>query len=80
MTDGAVTVLREVTLMPLHAEYARKAAGYLAVQFPGVPELARIVLACAQMTAPLGAEEVNGAVVVGILGAAGIRLLDAGAG
>ena len=76
MTDGAVSVLREVELMPLHQQYARLVSGYLAVQFPGAPELPRIVLTCAQMMAALGAEGVSGAVVVAILGDTGIRLLD----
>jgi hypothetical protein len=78
MTDGAITVLRDagLFLLPLHREYADKVAGYLAVQFAGVPELPRIVLACAQMMAALGAEEINGALVVGILGRTGLQLQD----
>ena len=76
LTDGAVTVLRQAVLRPLDELYAQMVAGYLTVQFPDTPELARIVLACAQMMAALGADEVHGALVVGILGRTGLQLLD----
>ena len=75
MTDSAAETLRgALPLPPLNAEYANVLAGALAVQFPDAPDLARIVLACAQHLAPLGAGGTHGAVMVSILGAAGLQL------
>jgi hypothetical protein len=76
MTDKITETLREALplLPPLNAEYAAKVADALAVQFAGTPDLPRIVLACAQHLAPLGAEGIHGAIMVHILGAAGLQL------
>ena len=76
MTDGATEFLRSFQLDGPRAEYARQLAAMFAVQFPAAPELPRIVIACAQGIAALGAEQVHSTVIVNILGTAGVRLQD----
>jgi hypothetical protein len=76
MLDKAAETIRAGTLDGPRAEYADAVAGLLAVQFPGVPELPRIALACAQHVSALGAAGVRPAVIVHVLGAAALRLED----
>jgi hypothetical protein len=78
MIDRCAGIVREsLPLPPLLAEYADIVAGCLAVQFPDSAELPRIALACAQHMSALGAEGVESATLVRILGAAGLKLADA---
>jgi hypothetical protein len=76
MTDKAAETIREGTLSGLKAQYADTVAEALAVQFPGIPELPRIALACAQHMSALAAERVPTVTIIHILGAAALRLED----
>lgn len=80
MTDKTAETIRSdfPPLPPLHARYANEVAGYLAVQFPGTPDLARIVLACTQFLSPLGAEDATATSAVAILGAVWLQLSEDG--
>ena len=78
ITEGAAGILRDAgELPPLQAEYAETVAGYLAVQFPDVPELSRIVIACASYVSALADSGVSGPAMMLILGVAGLRLAAA---
>jgi hypothetical protein len=80
MTDKAAAIARAEPLGGLRAEYAGIVAGALAAQFPGVPGLDRIVIACAHHMSALGANDVSGAVLVHVLAEAGLRIGGAATG
>ena len=74
MTDGAMALLGDIPLDDLQADYAARVAHYLSVQFPDVPELPRIVQACAQYMSAIGGAELPSPVLVLILAATGLRI------
>lgn len=80
MTDNAARIVRGAPLDGPMAEYARHVAGFLAVQFPGVPDLDRVVVACAHYMSAIGAEWIGGATLVRILAEAGLRIGEARGG
>lgn len=80
MVDKAAETVREAPLSSLKAQYADTVAEALAIQFPGIPDVPRIVLACAQHMAALADAGVPAVSIVHILGAAGLRLEDGTAG
>lgn len=80
MTDKAAEIVRAGTLDALKAEYAATVAEILSVQFPGIPELPRIALACTHHISALADAGVPAVTIVHILGAAALRLQDGEAG
>ena len=78
MNDRARDIIREGNLGSLERQYAATVARALATQFPDVPELPRIALACAQHMSALAAEGVRNVTIVHILGGAGLQLEEHG--
>ena len=76
MVAKAAETMREAPLSGLKAQYADTVAEALAVQFPGIAELPRIALACAQHMSALAAAGVPAVTIVHVLGAAALRLED----
>jgi hypothetical protein len=76
MTDRGVRILRDAPFAPgsPQAAYAHSVAGLLAVQFPGVPELSRITLACAHYMSAIADAGLGSATLVHVLGEAGLQL------
>lgn len=74
MTGKAAEIVSAARVSGLHAAYAAKVAEMLATQFPGVPELPRITLACAHYMSAIGAEGIHSAILVRILADAGLQL------
>jgi hypothetical protein len=72
----AVETLRGERLSLLEEQYAALTADLLARQFPDVPDLGRVVVACAQHMAALGAQGAHSAVLVNVLGHTGLHLID----
>lgn len=75
-TDQAVMILRTEPLSVIQAAGAVVIAETLAAEFPGVPDLGRVLVALTQVLAPLGAASCQHlASIVIVIGAAGIRLV-----
>jgi hypothetical protein len=76
MTDRSEEILRDAPFAPgsPQAAYAQEVAGLLAVQFPGVPELSRITLACAHYMSAVADAGLGSATLVHVLGEAGLRI------
>lgn len=78
MAGRAKQILRDAPFPPgsPQAQYAQKVAELLAVQFPGVPELPRITLACSHYMAMAAIADagLGSATLVHVLGEAALRL------
>lgn len=76
MTDKAAQIIRDAPFTPgdPSQQYAEKVAELLRTQFPGVPELSRITLACAHYMSAIADEGLGSATLVHVLGEAALRI------